>query len=150
MRIQKLPGYNHLILRASGQYSPDRLFLAEKFNLGGEGTIRGINPATLSGDSGLLTSAEFVTSPLFGNRTIFNQKVGDTLKFAFFTDYGKVVTTDRQATDLPDSDRWSVGAGARLYAGKHFTCKLDWAAPWRDGSFSAKHSFTYIQATISF
>jgi hemolysin activation/secretion protein len=38
-RIQKLPGYNHLMLKASGKLSGDNLFVAEEFLLGGAGSV---------------------------------------------------------------------------------------------------------------
>ena len=65
VRVQKLPGYTHLIARGSFQYSPDRLFSAERLQLGGEGSVRGVNPAAASGDSGYVLSLELVASPFF-------------------------------------------------------------------------------------
>jgi hemolysin activation/secretion protein len=150
MRIQKLPGYNTLQGRFSAQYSPDRLFLAEQFTLGGQGTIRGFEPAKIGGDSGFLTSIELNTSPLFPTETVFGQKVGDTIKFAFFGDYGSVFTSKQRADEKGRDSLWSLGAGARLYLGRHFSCRLDWAVPAIDDHLDMKKSMTYIQATLSF
>lgn len=153
MRIQKISGYySNLTARVSGQYSPNRLFLSEQFSIGGVGTIRGFDPATLSGDSGLLGSLELASSPLFPNTVIpvINQRIEDTIKFALFTDYGAVFPTDPQASEVTWDHLWSVGVGARLYVGRYFTCKFDWAAPSHNGGLNGKLSKYYIQATLSF
>jgi hemolysin activation/secretion protein len=149
LRIQKLPGYNLLIIRGSAQYSPDRLFVAEQFLLGGEGTVRGYNPAKFSGDSGYNISLELATSPFFADRTIFKQKVGDTIKLALFADNGGVFTTDTQVNEPGSDNVTGVGAGIRLYGGQFFSFKLDWAVPM-SGKISAKSSKTYLQASLTF
>ena len=149
MRIQKLPGYNYFILRAAGQYSSDRLFVAEQFLLGGEGTVRGFSPAQISGDSGYSVSGELVTSPLFPEKTIFKQKVGDTIKFALFADYGGVYINNADSSEKHFDSLTSVGAGVRLFAGKYFSAKLDWAQPV-SGHIAVNRSYIYVQAGLSF
>ena len=153
MRIQKLPGYNYLIARGSFQYSPDRLFSAERMQLGGEGSVRGVNPAKANGDSGYFTSLELSTSPFFPETQIFNQKTGDTVKFALFTDFGGAINTSPRPSETSSSTLSSVGVGMRLYGGTLFSFKMDWAIPSTHGSynsFSVNASQMYIQAMVSF
>lgn len=153
MRIQKLPGYNLLAARGAFQYSPDRLFSAERMQLGGMGSVRGFGAAQKSGDSGYTLTLELESSPVFPDTTIFNQKTGDTIKFALFTDCGSVINTNPQSVESTSTFLSSIGAGLRLYGGNMFTFKLDWAIPGAQGSynsFSIRDSRAYLQTAISF
>ncbi|MDD2540355.1 MAG: ShlB/FhaC/HecB family hemolysin secretion/activation protein [Desulfuromonadaceae bacterium] len=153
VRIQKLPGYNYLVASGSFQYSPDRLFSAERMQLGGEGSVRGVNPATASGDSGYFTSLELVASPFYPEKRIFNQKIGDTIKFALFTDYGGVSNTSPRPSETSSTTLSSIGAGLRLYGANMFSCKLDWAIPSTHGGyngFKLNDSQVYVQTVVSF
>lgn len=153
MRIQKLPGYNHLIARGSFQYSADRLFSAERMQIGGEGSVRGVDPAAISGDSGYFTSLELVLSPFSPETLIFNQKIGNTIKFALFTDWGGTTNTSPRPSETSSSSVSSVGAGLRLYGDNRYAFKLDWAVPSPQGSyksFDMDESRVYVQATVSF
>jgi hemolysin activation/secretion protein len=153
MRVQKLPGYNHLIARGNVQYSPDRLFSAERMQVGGEGSVRGVTPATISGDSGYFTSLELVVSPFFPEALIFNQKIGDTIQFALFTDCGWATNTSPRPSEITSSSVSSVGAGLRLYGDNRYIFKLDWALPSTHGSYKSinvNESQVYVQAAVSF
>ncbi|MFZ4859533.1 MAG: ShlB/FhaC/HecB family hemolysin secretion/activation protein [Desulfuromonadaceae bacterium] len=152
MRIQKLPGYNQLNARISGQYSPEKLFLAEQFILGGVGTVRGFDPSKIGGDSGFLTTLELLSSPLFPESYILKQKVGNSFKLAFFADYGYVFRNNPdKSTGLKNSDYLlSLGSGIRLFGWNIFSAKLDWAVPYENSKFDIKNSMTNIQAGFSF
>jgi hemolysin activation/secretion protein len=153
MRVQKLPGHNYLIAKGNFQYSPDRLFSAERMQLGGEGSVRGIDPATLSGDSGYFTSLELVVSPFSPETRIFNQKIVDTIQFALFTDFGGAINTDPHPSETSSSSLSSVGAGLRLHGGSRYTFKLDWAIPSEQSaysSFDVNDSQVCVQAVVSF
>lgn len=152
-RIQKLPGYNLLVARGAFQYSPDRLFSAERLQLGGMGSVRGFGSSMKSGDSGYVLSLELVSSPLFPETMIFNQKTGDTIKFALFTDCGGAINTNHQPSEFTSAFLSSIGAGIRLYGGSMFTFKLDWALPGAQDSyngFSLSDSRVYVQSAVSF
>jgi len=153
MRLQKLPGYNYLLAKGSFQYSPDRLFSAERMQLGGEGSVRGVNPATASGDSGYFTSLELLLSPLFPETELFGQKIGNTIKFALFTDYGGVSTTNPRPSEISSSTISSIGAGLRLYGGDMFYGKLDWAIPSIGGGYKGlrmNNGQVYLQTVVTF
>ena len=153
VRLQKLPGYNYIMARGSFQYSPERLFSVERMQLGGEGSVRGFNPGKASGDSGYFTSLELVSSPFFPETVVFNQMIGNTIKFALFTDFGGVSNTDPRTAETSSSTLSSVGAGMRLYGGDMFFCKLDWAIPSKDGAyngFNLNDSRIYLQSTFMF
>ena len=150
MRIQKLPGYNHIILRGGAQYSPDRLLVPEQFLIGGDGTVRGYTPAAVGGDSGYYLSAELAVSPIFPEATIFKQKVGDTIKFAMFVDHGGAFVTDATAGERDADYLTGLGAGVRLYGGQFFSFKLDWAVPSKNGGYEARNGRTTFVATLSF
>jgi hemolysin activation/secretion protein len=150
LRIQKLPGYNHILLRATGQYSDDLLFVAEQYMIGGAGSVRGFNPAERIGDIGYTLTAEAVLSPFFPEKTIFNQKIGDTIKFALFVDHGYVRRNSPLPGDIHQAYLTGIGAGIRLYAGNIFSLKLDYGIPKEDSTFETRKSVTYLQAMISF
>jgi len=150
VRVQKLPGYTHLRLRASGQVSWDRLFTVEQFGIGGMGTVRGFTPFLFSGDSGYALSAELQVSPIAPETRIFNWKLGDMLRFAFFADHGGVYRNDAQPGENTNDFLTSIGAGIRLYLGERFSLLLDWAVPNIGGTFKTGDSVTYVQAMVSF
>ena len=149
-RIQKLPGYNHFIFRASGQYSNDDLFVAEQFFLGGMSSVRGFKPSSQSGDRGYSLSGELYLAPPYPEAKIFSQNLGDTIKFVLFADHGGVFKNDIQPGEDKVSYMTSIGAGLRLYAGKYFSARMDWAVPRIDGQFKTNHSETYVQVAFNF
>lgn len=100
IRLQKLPGYNHLYLRASGQFSEDNLFVAEQFIL--------------------------------------------------FADHGGVYINNIQPGESKNDYLTSIGAGIRLYAGKHFSVMYDYAAPKIKDNFNSQNAEHYLQAVFSF
>ena len=150
IRLQKLPGYNHLYLRASGQLSEDNLFVAEQFMLGGAGSVRGFSPASQSGDSGYFGSAELHLSPIYPETKVFNQKIGDTIKLVLFADHGGVYRNNAQPGENKNDYLTSIGAGLRLYAGKHFSVRYDYAVPRINDHFNSKNSENYLQAVFIF
>ena len=151
VRVQKLPGYNYLVLRASGQLANEPLFEAEQFYLGGVGSVLGFEPSSVSGDSGYLFSAELYLSPPYPNTIVFNnQKLKDTLKFVLFVDNGGVYRNDVQPGENKSDYLTSIGAGLRLYAGKNFSVMYDWAVPEINGEFKTSESKHYLQVTTNF
>jgi hemolysin activation/secretion protein len=151
MRIQKLPGYNHLILRANGQWSPDVLFVAEQFSIGGMGTVRGYSPSVASGDKGFTTSAELVVSPFFPEATIMKRKVGDIFKLAAFVDHGYVFKNEPLPGETKTDQLTGIGWGFRIYWGRDFMLRVDVAVPRSEsGSFPYSNNVGYFQAVMSF
>jgi hemolysin activation/secretion protein len=153
IRIQQLPmipGYNHLILKGSGQYSSNPLVVVEQFLIGGEGSVRGFNPAEKAGDTGYSLTAEAVLSPFFADDTIFGQKVGNTIQYAFFFDQGYVRNNMVQPGGYQQAYLTGTGAGLRIYAGKIFSLKIDYGIPRVDGSFQTSKAMTYVQAIFYF
>ena len=149
-RIQKLPGYNYMILKGSGQISGDNLFVAEQFFIGGISTVRGFSSASQGGDQGYCVSAEFHLSPVFPEAKVFNQTFGDMFKFVLFADHGGVFKNDVLPGEDEDDYLTSIGAGLRLYMGKHFFARLDYAVPRIDGSFETGDAEIYGQVAFVF
>jgi hemolysin activation/secretion protein len=149
-RIQKLPGYNHFIFRASGQYSKDDLFVAEQFFLGGVGSVRGFAPSALSGDSGYFLSAELYLAPPYPKTKIFNQNLGDAFKVVLFADHGGAFKNDILPGEDKNNYLTGIGAGLRLYADKYVSARLDWAVPKIDDKFNTSDSEIYLQLILNF
>jgi hemolysin activation/secretion protein len=152
MRIQKLPGYNHLILRANSQWSPDILFVAEQYTIGGMGTVRGYNPSVAAGDKGYTASAELVVSPFFPEATIMKHKFGDIFKLAAFMDHGYVVKNEPMPGETKTDQLTGIGGGFRIYWGQNFMIRFDLAVPRSadSGSYIYDNNMTYLQTVISF
>jgi hemolysin activation/secretion protein len=153
MRIQKLAGYNHLIARGSVQFSPERLYSVERMQLGGAGSVRGVNPGKASGDSGYFISAELVGSPFQPETPLFTQKLVDTVKFALFSDYGGVINTSPRPSEPTSATLTNIGTGLRVYVGTAISFKLDVAVPSSSGGYAnlrLADSQMYVQALVSF
>jgi hemolysin activation/secretion protein len=149
-RVQKLPLYSYLVLKGSAQLSADELFVAEQFTIGGMGSVRGFRPSLHSGDSGYSLNAELTLSPFFAETKVFGQKISDTIKLALFADHGGVYRNKPQPGEDKDNFLTAIGAGLRLYAGRHFSFRIDYAVPEMNRKFNSKNSETYMQATIAF
>lgn len=149
-RVQKLPGYNYMLLKGSGQISGDNLFVAEQFFIGGISTVRGFSSASQGGDQGYCVSAEFHLSPVFPEAKIINQTFGDMFKFVLFIDHGGVFKNDVLPGEDEDEYLTSIGAGFRLYAGKYFSVRLDYAVPRIDGVFEIDDAELYAQVAFVF
>ncbi len=150
VRIQQLPGDNRLLLRGSGQYSADPLLVVEQFLIGGAGSVRGFNPAQNAGDTGYALTAELDISPPCADSTIWGQRVGNTIRYALFVDHGYVRRNSPLPGDYQQAYLTGVGGGIRIFAGKSFSVKVDYAIPKVDSSFDARKSMTYVQAMITF
>jgi hemolysin activation/secretion protein len=150
MRVQNLPGYNYLLLKASGQLSEDNLLGAEQFSLGGIGSVRGCEVTSKSGDTGYVLSAELYLAPPYPETKIFNEKLGDMFKFVLFADHGGVFKNDVQPGEDKHDYLTSIGAGIRMYAGKYFSARLDYAVPDIDGSYKTENAMIYLQIALSF
>ncbi|MBN1662161.1 MAG: ShlB/FhaC/HecB family hemolysin secretion/activation protein [Deltaproteobacteria bacterium] len=150
VRFQKLPGYNHLMFKAGGQYSKDALFVAEQFYLGGVSSIRGFASSSKSGDSGYSLSAELYLAPPYPETKIFHQDLGNTIKFVLFADHGGVFRNDVHPGEDKNAYLTGIGAGIRIYAGKYFSARLDYAVPSVDGKYKTGNSEIYVQTVFSF
>ena len=97
-----------LRLKASGQYSKDRLPAAERFAVGGEEFGRAFEVALISADRGYAGSAELAIKPLMKSKTF-----GAT-EFYAFVDTAKLKILDRGIFTGGTYDLSSAGGGARL------------------------------------
>lgn len=149
-RIQRLSNYDYIIIKGAGQFSKDPLFIAEQFSIGGAGSIRGYSSSAYSGDSGYNITAELQISPIFSEQPIGSQRVGDTIKFAIFTDHGGVFRNKIQPGEAKDDYLTGIGAGIRLFYGKNFSVRLDYAVPYANWEINGKNSETYLQTVVSF
>ncbi|MFM8275617.1 MAG: ShlB/FhaC/HecB family hemolysin secretion/activation protein [Cyanobium sp.] len=112
-----------LQLRGAGQAALAPLPNPMGFSLGSDNGLRGLPGQVISGDSGLLGSAELSWS--FWRRGV------DALQLVPFVGAGWVQTA------LPNGvETGSVGAGGlllRWLSGRHWQLELGWAGQWGDG-----------------
>ena len=114
-RVQRLFGRTVGILRVNGQYSPNRLFVAEQMQIGGPYTLRGYQPAELIGDYGVTGTVE-VRTPIPGLRQILPNKlkfIDDKVRLAAFYDFGWV-KEHNHLYDYPQNFLHSVGFGSYI------------------------------------
>jgi hemolysin activation/secretion protein len=102
--------------RGSLQYSPDALISGEQFGLGGATTVRGVDERLLSGDTGVLATAELTSAEL---------RPG--LRLLGFMDGGWLRNNNPNTNPKPPSDHLtSVGFGLR-YSVANFALTADFA-----------------------
>ena len=108
---------NQLVLRLSGQWTPDPLLALEQLNVGGMDTVRGYPENQLVRDRGIISSAE-VRLPF-----IFNKAGAGILQLAPFFDFGGAwnVHGSPEPTTI-----YSSGAGLLITGNKYVSAGLYW------------------------
>ena len=94
----------------TGQYSPDNLFGAEQFSLGGYSTVRGTRETMLYGNNGFFIRNDLVwrTQPFAGNAEL--AKMFGEFRPYVGLDYGRIASQARYRIDGGDMFGWTVGA----------------------------------------
>lgn len=129
-RIQKIYGYSNALLRASAQYSPDRLPSSEQAILGGYGSVRGHAPSQYLGDSGYNVSAELMFAPPFiADKNLFGQRLAQMVQFALFYEHGGVFNNDAEPGETDTETLSGFGGGVRFFYKDKFTFKYDIGFP---------------------
>jgi hemolysin activation/secretion protein len=106
-----------LVLRASGQWTSERLLALEQFSVGGLQTVRGYLENQLVRDRAIVTSAE-VRVPV-----LFNKAGAGIIHLAPFFDYGG--GWDVGGSPSPTSI-YSIGSGLLVSPNKHVSAQLYW------------------------
>ncbi len=121
-RVQNLDTGLYAVLRASGQYATQPLYLGEQYAVGGPDSVRGFAQAELLGDNAYVLSAELRYSPFHEDLEAF--------QVAAFIDHGGVGLRNRQAGDLPNgSSLTGAGFGFRFGLGEQANLRLDLGFP---------------------
>jgi hemolysin activation/secretion protein len=108
---------NQLVLRMSGQYTPDPLLALEQFTVGGSQTVRGYLENQLVRDRGVVASAEF-RIPVY-----YNDAGAGVVQVAPFFDYGGA--WNKESSSSPSSI-YSIGSGLIVSPNKHLSAELYW------------------------
>lgn len=116
---------NQLVLRLSGQWTPDPLLELEQFSVGGLETVRGYPENQLVRDRGIVSSIEFRV-PI-----IFDKAGAGIVQLAPFFDFGAAanVNGSSQTTvgaPAAPSPIYSTGSGLLLTANKYVSGELYW------------------------
>ena len=93
----------------TGQYSPDNMFGAEQFSLGGYSTVRGTRETMLYGNNGFFVRNDLVwrTQPFAGNAELAKM-LGEFRPYVGL-DYGRIASQARYRIDGGDMFGWTVG-----------------------------------------
>lgn len=133
VRTQRLPFSTFGIFRLSGQLTPDRLVSAEQFQVGGAFSVRGYKEGQVSGDNGMLVSAEwrvpFFLTPKPWKIPFTQLTIRDNVQMSAFLDYGSV-HINKPATGVDRSEYLlGGGIGFRFNLGKYLTARIDIGFP---------------------
>ena len=110
-RVQRLWGRSAGIVRANAMYSPNKLFAAEQFQLGGPYTLRGYQPAELVGDYGVSGTVEYRFPIPFLNKIA--PKIDERIRLAAFYDFGWI-GENGDVYNYPREFLQSVGFGTYI------------------------------------
>ncbi len=131
LRYHRLPSDSILIFRASHQFTPDKLFAAEQFQVGGVNSVRGFEPGLALGDIGFNAGIEARTPVPFLKRIVPDSKKhwADKLKLGFFYDCGLYdVLRDREAFNR-DNFLQGIGVGFHFDVNEAMTASFDIGIP---------------------
>jgi hemolysin activation/secretion protein len=150
-RIQKIYGYTNLMVRGSGQLTPNRVVSIEQKSLGGYGSVRGHEPALQMGDAGYTITGELMFAPpLIAEKTIFGQRIAQMMQFAVFFDHGGVYTSHLKAGEIGNEYLNGFGGGIRLFYKELFRFKFDIARPIKDKYEDDKNTYYYFMIDVNF
>lgn len=122
VRVQNLGTGWYGVLRGSGQWATQPLYLAEQFAVGGPDTVRGYNQAELLGDDGYVLGAELRWSPFHDNL--------DAFQVAAFIDHGGVRLKRPLPGELPNGATLTgAGVGLRWGLSSESNLRLDLGFP---------------------
>ncbi len=144
--VQSLPGDLQARLRLSGQYTRDELVPGEQFGIGGMDSVRGFHERRFAGDRGFSGSVELY-SPDLGARL---GVTGLRLRLLAFYDYGRVVTINPDAFEMPSTSISSFGPGLRVAYRTDMNFRLDYGfqlqsgVPGVTGRSQANFSFAWV------
>jgi hemolysin activation/secretion protein len=129
MRLQKIADQFYVILKLSGQWSPDPLVVSETFSIGGPDSVRGYPYGEYLGDLGYTATAELRYSPFAEKKDLF--------QVAAFLDSGWVRI--KNAPDGQKSEESLIGGGfgLRLSLPQNLNIRADLGFPI-DPSYSSE------------
>jgi hemolysin activation/secretion protein len=120
-RVQRLTARTAGIIRVNGMYSPNKLYAAEQFQLGGPYTLRGYQPAELIGDYGVSGTVEYRFPFPFLNK--ISTKLDERVRLAIFYDFGWI-GENGDVYNYPHEFLHSVGCGTYLTFTDWLTAQL--------------------------
>ncbi len=126
-RVQRILARSMGIVRVSGQYSPNELFAAEQFQLGGPYTLRGYQPAELIGDYGVSGTLEYRFPVPFLDRAL--PWLDDRMRLAVFYDWG-IIGSNSNFTYPGDKFLHSIGFGTYLTLSDWITAQVGLGFPF--------------------
>ncbi|MGF1523320.1 MAG: ShlB/FhaC/HecB family hemolysin secretion/activation protein [Leptolyngbyaceae cyanobacterium] len=115
-----------LVVRGNLQFADRRLPSAEKFGIGGFGSVRGYRQDLLLTDNGLLASAE-VRLPI-----LRIPEWDSTVQLIPFADFGAGWNSGPRIDPPNPNTLASAGVGLQWQTSDNFTARLDWGIPLID------------------
>lgn len=148
-RLQEMFWDMFLFFNVTGQYSPNKLPLAEQIYIGGVDTVRGFPSARGLGDYGYFLNLEWRV-PLFGlaNRQVpFSKRLWkDFLQIIGFLDNGITYLHGFPPTETHRVQMTSAGPGLRLKGPYNLSVNFDIGFPLSEQKKSS-HAITYLKIT---
>lgn len=132
-RVQRLPLGTFAVLRAIGQYTPDRLPPIEQFQAGGAFTVRGYTEGELIGDQGFMVSGEwhlpFFIVPSSWTIPFTEYGLRDNIQFVTFMDFGATFIHNAVVGERTNEYAWGAGVGLRARLTDLVSARVDLGIP---------------------
>lgn len=140
--LQELDPSFFVVVRGSGQYSADPLFVAEQFSLGGIDSVRGYRQSEFLGDTGYTLSAELRFLPWQERRDV---------QFSAFIDHGGATVRQPLASQRGSTTLTGAGVGLRFNVGPQAALRLDVGFPLAPAdNLTNEHPVFYGQVNTRF
>ncbi len=114
-----------MLLRGEIQVADRPLFSQEQFNISGLESVRGYNEGRVTGDNGLLLSAQIQNTILQIPKWNFNLEIGS------FFDFGRIWNSDN-FPNQSNNTLAALGILAEIAIADNFTARIDWGLPLID------------------
>lgn len=115
------------VIKADGQWSPDRLPTSQQYAIGGMYSVRGYTASRFLGDSGFSSSMELY-SPIPGTSNLkvpfTNWILGEIAKLKIFIDYGYIKNQDVVSGEMNNEDIYGYGFGLDINTPNDCTINL--------------------------
>lgn len=133
-RLQRMSQNTSLLMRLSGQYSPDPLLSLEQLTLGGPDTVRAYPTAEILADKGAVASLEVIfNAPGFASRPAPGGKSwGQVFQVSLFIDYAHGELNNALANEDDNVDLSGWGGALQFNFPGHFYARADVATPITD------------------
>ena len=150
-RIHPVYDSTYLYLKATAQFTPDRLLSAEQYDIGGVYSVRGYPQSDYLGDSGVSGSAElrvpFYFIPREAKTPWGHEPLWNRLNFVAFVDGGYAGLKAHAVGEDGSRTSWGAGCGVRFDLPHNVVGRLEYGWPFGDEPTDGSDGQFYFSIT---